>query len=141
MSPVRVPDPLRERLGDAGSEALRDLVESIEHAGREEMLTLATERFGHVVAREVGKVQAEMARLRVEMSEMRGELRAEMGELRAQVSGTRGELRAEMSGMRGELRAEIAASRVDLLRWSFLFWIGQVAAVAGLLSLVVRGLG
>lgn len=36
------------------------------------------------------------------------------------------------------VRQEIAASRVDMLRWSFVFWIGQVAAVAGLFALLVR---
>jgi hypothetical protein len=32
------------------------------------------------------------------------------------------------------LRQEIVNTRVDLLKWSFVFWIGQVAAMAGLLS-------
>lgn len=34
-----------------------------------------------------------------------------------------------------DLRQEMANQRVELLRWSFLFWIGQVAATAGLISL------
>lgn len=38
----------------------------------------------------------------------------------------------------GKLRQEIATSRVELLKWSFLFWVGQVAAVAGLLALMLR---
>ena len=32
------------------------------------------------------------------------------------------------------VRQEIATTRVEMLRWSFLFWIGQVAAMAGLLA-------
>lgn len=39
----------------------------------------------------------------------------------------------------GKLRCEIAAGqahlRADLLKWSFLFWIGHLAAMVGLLSL------
>ena len=38
------------------------------------------------------------------------------------------------------LRQEIASARVDLLKWSFLFWIGQVAAIAGMLAFVLRSL-
>jgi hypothetical protein len=38
------------------------------------------------------------------------------------------------------LRQEIATARVDLLKWSFLFWIGQVAAIAGMLAFVLRSL-
>lgn len=32
------------------------------------------------------------------------------------------------------LRHEMAAMRADLLKWSFVFWIGQVATMAGLLA-------
>lgn len=37
------------------------------------------------------------------------------------------------------LRADIAASKVEILRWSFRFWIGQVAATTALMSLMLRG--
>ncbi len=37
------------------------------------------------------------------------------------------------------LRLDIANLRVELLKWSFLFWIGQLAAVTGLVSLLMRG--
>lgn len=37
-----------------------------------------------------------------------------------------------------EIRDEMAALRVELLRWSFAFWIGQVAATAGLMALLIR---
>jgi hypothetical protein len=40
----------------------------------------------------------------------------------------------EMSAM----RVDIANLRADLLKWSFLFWIGQLAAITGLLGLFTR---
>jgi hypothetical protein len=45
-------------------------------------------------------------------------------------------LRVEMHAMRSELRAEIADQKFELLKWSFLFWIGQVAAIAALMRLM-----
>ena len=39
------------------------------------------------------------------------------------------------------LRGEMATTRVELLKWSFLFWVGQVAAVAGLLAFMLRSAG
>jgi hypothetical protein len=36
------------------------------------------------------------------------------------------------------IREEMAALRVELLRWSFAFWIGQVATTAGLMALLIR---
>jgi hypothetical protein len=38
-----------------------------------------------------------------------------------------------------KLRLEMAALKVDLLKWNFLFWIGQLAAMTGILSLMPRG--
>src|SRR4051794_33323154 len=38
------------------------------------------------------------------------------------------------------LRTELATTRIEMLRWSFVFWIGQVAAIAGLLALMQRAL-
>jgi hypothetical protein len=32
----------------------------------------------------------------------------------------------------------LADTRVDLLKWSFLFWIGQVAAIGGMLAFALR---
>ena len=49
-----------------------------------------------------------------------------------------GGLRVEMAHMKMDLRQDIAAARVDILRWSFVFWIGQVAAVIGLLAFMLR---
>ena len=36
------------------------------------------------------------------------------------------------------VREEMGTLRVELLRWSFAFWIGQVAATAGLMALLIR---
>jgi hypothetical protein len=41
----------------------------------------------------------------------------------------------------GKIRLEIADLRADLLKWSFVFWIGQLAAVAGVLSILLRSRG
>jgi hypothetical protein len=44
-----------------------------------------------------------------------------------------------VSGLEGRLHKEIGGQRVESLRWSFLFWIGQVAAMAALLGFMLRG--
>src|SRR2546428_1752915 len=36
------------------------------------------------------------------------------------------------------IRQETATARLEMLKWSFVFWIGQVAAVAGLLAFMRR---
>ena len=57
-------------------------------------------------------------------------------------------LAEEISGLRLEMhqgfaaiRQEMSVTHVAWLRWSFLFWIGQVAALAGLLAFMLPPAG
>jgi hypothetical protein len=50
-------------------------------------------------------------------------------------------LRLEMHQGFAALRQEDATTRVELLKWAFLFWVGQVAAVAGLLAYMLPAAG
>ncbi len=43
-------------------------------------------------------------------------------------------LAEELTGLRLQITQELVTTRVDMLKWSFVFWIGQVAAMAGLLA-------
>jgi hypothetical protein len=52
-----------------------------------------------------------------------------------------GLLRRELHAAFETLRTDINATKVEILRWSFLFWIGQVAAIAALISLMLRATG
>ena len=47
-------------------------------------------------------------------------------------------LRVELAQAIAGVRQEIATGRVEYIRWSFLFWVGQVAAVAALLAVMLR---
>ena|SRR5437762_8602870 len=112
-----MPAALRERLGD---EATYELIEVIQTTGREwrdNVLDEAVGRFERRLIEETGKLRLEMTR---EMTQLRLEMTHGMAE------------------MKTDLREDIAAARIDILRWSFLFWIGQVAAVMGLLTFLVR---
>jgi hypothetical protein len=44
----------------------------------------------------------------------------------------------EISGLRVDLVRELHGMRADLFKWSFLFWIGQLAAVIGVLTFMLR---
>ena len=98
MDTLAVPAPVREKLGNAGSDGLvtmfadahRIATESANRTVRE-----AEERFAY-------RLNDEMSRFRVEMVQ------------------------------------QISDLRFDLLKWNFLFWIGQLAALMGFLSFLLR---
>jgi hypothetical protein len=50
------------------------------------------------------------------------------------VSDLREQIREGLHDGLTSVRQEIATTRVEMLRWSFVFWVGQVAAMAGLLT-------
>jgi hypothetical protein len=57
---------------------------------------------------------------------------------RVQIAESEARLRQELSGMEVRSVREVAASRVDLLKWSFVFWIGQVVAVSAVMAAMLR---
>jgi hypothetical protein len=58
--------------------------------------------------------------------------------LTEEISALRIEVRDLLHGGLSSVRQEVATTRVEMLKWSFVFWIGQVAAMAGLLAFMLR---
>jgi hypothetical protein len=58
--------------------------------------------------------------------------------LMEETSLSRGDLHQALHDGLTAIRHELATTRVELLKWSFLFWVGQLAAVAGLLAVMFR---
>ena len=58
-------------------------------------------------------------------------LAQELGAFRVDIS-------AALSEGLAAIRQETATARLEMLKWSFVFWIGQVAAIAGLLAFMRR---
>lgn len=47
-------------------------------------------------------------------------------------------LRIEMHAGFAAVRHEMADSRFELLKWAFVFWVGQLVGVAGVVGLLLR---
>jgi len=42
-------------------------------------------------------------------------------------------VRNEIADTKAELKVEIANTKADMIKWMFIFWVGQLAAMFGLL--------
>jgi hypothetical protein len=113
MKFVRVPVALEERLGDSGATALAEMLDESHRVCVENVMTHCTERFER-------RLVEETSGLRVEL---------------AQFGGT---LRGEMHAGFAALRDQMAADRVELLKWAFIFWVGQLVSVVGIVTLLLR---
>jgi hypothetical protein len=135
MPSNRVPSELRERLGDEGVLGLLELLESERAEWSERVLSVAADRFERRLAEQIAGVRVELSAVRADIVR---ELHEGLGSIRQEIAAVRVETRQELGAVRVEMHQLLATSRVETLRWSFLFWVGQVAAMAGLLALMFR---
>jgi hypothetical protein len=130
-----VPAPLRARLGSEATVGLLELLDLSHREAREAVITACTERFERRLVEEVSGLRVQIvqveSRIRQDMAQMGASLRQEMADMRAS-------LRQEMGDTRAGLREEIATGRVELFKWCFLFWIGQVLAIGSMMAVMLR---
>lgn len=166
MDTSRVPATLRERLGTEATAGLVDLFNDARAEWRVDVISAAADRYERRLLEETSKLRVEMvqgfaslrqqiagcctrqelreesAALRADIATVRGEvavLRGEIGDVRREIA----DLRAQIGDVRGEisgLRQEIASGRFELLKWAFVFWVGQFIALAGLMAVVIQQL-
>ncbi len=143
-----VPAALSGRLGPDATNGLLQLLDRSCQEAREDVITACTERFERRLVEETSGLRIQINRLeatlRQEMTTLEASLRQEMttlgASLRLEMSTLGGSLRQEIADLGASLRAEIASGRVEFIKWSFLFWIGQVLAMIGILGIMLRAI-
>ena len=135
----RVRPALRERLGH---EATADFVDCLGHCQKEwqgDVISLASERFERRLSEETSKLRLEMvfgfASVRRGLAEGLAAMRQETTR---EISREVGALRKDMTEGFAGIRQDMAGQRAEIIKWAFLFWIGQFFAVAGLFAALAR---
>ena len=84
----------------------------------------------------------ETSAMRADLAELRRETRADIAGLRHEMQAgfarMEANVAAQVAGLRQGLTEEIANTRSDLMKWSFVFWVGAVAAIAALAGVLRR---
>ena len=124
--------------------------------GSRDAVAMADDRFELRLAQESSAIRQEIAALRAEVAtrqeldSVRKEvaaLRGDVGNLRGEVGTIRGEmatrkeletLRQDMAAGFARLERQMSESRVDMMKWSFLFWTGQCFVIVGFLLVFLR---
>ncbi len=44
--------------------------------------------------------------------------------------------KTELAEMKGDLRSEIQEAKADVIKWMFIFWVGQLAATVAVFKLI-----
>ncbi|MBF0487472.1 MAG: DUF1640 domain-containing protein [Nitrospirae bacterium] len=125
MSVIAIPRSIRERLGDEASEDFATLINDIDLGARKDAIAIAEERFERRLVEETGK-------LRVDIGKLNERISVEIGNVNGRISVEVGKLNERISEETGKLRVEIANCKADIIKWMFLFWIGQTAVMVAL---------
>ena len=152
-----VPPALQARLGPEATGGLLQLLHRSDLERRADVIDACTERFERRLVEEVSGLRVQISQvessIRQDMTKMGAELRGEMAQLGASLRGEMAvmnsslredmtamgsSLRQDIATMGSDLRGDIASGRVDLFKWCFLFWVGQVLAIGGLLAVMLR---
>lgn len=118
---------LREKLGDEAMGGLQSFVDDAGRRWKDEVLTVALGEFRLDMAKEFAAVRVEAAK----------EFAAVRGEMAKEFAAVRGEMAKEFAAVRGEM----AETRFSMLKWAFVFWVGQLVAMTGIMTLLLRVIG
>ena len=107
---------LREKLGDDAMGGLQNFVDDAGRRWKDEVLALAGEKFDRRLSEEIGALRLDMAK---DFAAMRVECAKEFA----------------------AVRDEMAETRFTMLKWAFVFWVGQLVAMTGIMTLLLRATG
>lgn len=106
---------------------------------QEEWTTEMVERVGDRFER---RLTDQSTKVRVEMVQGFAAVRQEMttgfAALRQEMATGSAVLRQEMTTGFAAFRQELADTRFELLKWTFVFWVGQLFALAGFVAVLIR---
>ncbi|MGD8698907.1 MAG: hypothetical protein PVJ43_06435 [Gemmatimonadales bacterium] len=132
MIVVAIPEALREKLGPEGARALAELLNEASVRTRDNVIEIAASRFERQLAEEIGGLRAEFhSQLHSEIGGLRAEFHSQ---LHSQIGG----LRTEMYQLHADLVSRVGAFEGRITRWMFVFWIGQIGALLGILFAFFR---
>ena len=97
MAVISVPRDLREKLGDAGSESLVELLRQVNGEQREDLIAVVEERFSRRVMEARDDVRSEVHAGFLDLQQQIGGVRAELHQEIAKVHEKIGELRKEVT--------------------------------------------
>ena len=78
------------------------------------------------------------ARLEKGLAEVRSEMDKGLADVRSEMAVARSEMDKGFAEVRSEMDSRVANQRADLVKWMFLFWVGTMVPLAGLLIALIK---
>jgi len=152
MQIIAVPRVLREKLGEDGVDSLIDLLNKVRDRTRDDVLTFVEEKFERRLSDEVAKINQritdEVAKINQRLSEevtkinqritdevakINQRITEEVANINQRITDEVTNINQRISEEVAGLRNEIHRTRADIIKWMFIFWVGQIGVIMGLL--------
>ncbi|MBN1479885.1 hypothetical protein JXA70_06420, partial [candidate division KSB1 bacterium] len=126
---------------DAAVDALVRLINQAQEEQKRDIVEFVEEKFERRLSEEISGLEVRLfdkiAHLDIKLSQKIAESHAELS---AKIAESYAELSAKIADSNAQLSAKIADSDVkassikaELIKWMFIFWVGQVAVIVGIL--------
>ncbi len=164
MAIVTLPKPLREKLGEEGANALLEVLNQLSQDTRADVLTFVEEKFERRLSEEMGQLRQGLAemenrftlleerferrlseetgkvnqRITEEVGKVNQRITEEMGQVNQRITEEMGQVNQRITEETGKLSQQTALNQATLIRWMFIFWVGQIAVLGGLFFAMFR---
>ena len=123
MPIVSVEKPLRDKLGDEATDSLINLINMGQDEQKTDVLAFVEEKFERRLSEEISGVEKGLL---AKISDVETELLAKLSDVET-------ELLARISGVENRLGTKISENKSDMIKWMFIFWVGQFGVFLGIL--------
>ena len=120
----------KDKIGEKEAEAMVTFVdervtEGVKEATKQNLNVLTTKDDLAATNEKIANLRTE---LKTDNANMRAELKTEIANLRTELKTDNSIMRTELKTDIANLRTEIANTKAEMIKWMFLFWLGQLAA-------------
>ncbi|MEO0268839.1 MAG: hypothetical protein ABIN73_03760 [candidate division WOR-3 bacterium] len=146
MKIITIPKVLREKLGEDGVDALIELLNASNEKLKIDLIELQTEKYERRLTEEINKLRAEdisrldkriteeinklksedIARLDKRITEESARLDKRITEETAKIDKR---ITEEISKLRVEFNEKISKTYANIIKWMFIFWVGQIGVM------------
>ncbi|MEO0279994.1 MAG: hypothetical protein ABIN23_02620 [candidate division WOR-3 bacterium] len=130
MKIITIPKVLREKLGDDGVDALIELLNASNEKLKIDLIELQTEKYERRLAEETAKIDKriteETAKIDKRITEETARLDKRITEETARLDKR---ITEEISKLRAEFNEKISKTYANIIKWMFIFWVGQISVM------------
>jgi hypothetical protein len=130
MPIITVEKPLKDKLGDEGVDSLIRLLNQSQQNQKQDLMVYLEEKYEHRLGEEVGAISVTIAETEKRLD---NRITEEIGKVNERLTEEIGKVNERITKEIAGVKTDLANTRADLIKWMFIFWMGQVIALVGIL--------